>query len=232
MLFPSMINRPLLYQEVVNALYQIIDERQILPGAQFPTERELMHTLGVSRNVLREAFHILEQRGIVHSHQGKGRFLRSLPQSKLISAKYQLSKSLERHSLLEAYEVRQVLEVKAMELIVRNASQQDLAEIENAYWQMLKSFEDTGTTIGEFELHRLYAAKTGSLFMEQTLWLTLSTILGMMHTTSHDILDMHIVESEAQDHRNIIDALVARDAAAAKTIMYNHIQKTINILQD
>ena len=34
----SRINRPLLYQEVVNALYQIIDEQKLQPGAQFPSE--------------------------------------------------------------------------------------------------------------------------------------------------------------------------------------------------
>ena len=54
--------RPLLYQEVVNALYQIIDTSNLKPGDQMPAERELMERLGVSRNVLREAFHILEQR--------------------------------------------------------------------------------------------------------------------------------------------------------------------------
>lgn len=63
--------RPLLYQEVVNALYQIIDTSNLKPGDQMPAERELMEQLGVSRNVLREAFHILEQRGIITSQQGK-----------------------------------------------------------------------------------------------------------------------------------------------------------------
>ena len=57
--------RPLLYQEVVNALYQIIDTSNLKPGDQMPAERELMEQLGVSRNVLREAFHILEQRVMV-----------------------------------------------------------------------------------------------------------------------------------------------------------------------
>ena len=59
--------RPLLYQEVVNALYRIIDDNTLHPGDQMPAERELMEQLGVSRNVLREAFHILEQRGIITS---------------------------------------------------------------------------------------------------------------------------------------------------------------------
>ena len=80
--FSSRINRPLLYQEVVNALYRIIDEQEVQPGEQFPSERELIEQLGVSRNVLREAFHILEQRGIIIAKQGRGRFLRSFPNNK------------------------------------------------------------------------------------------------------------------------------------------------------
>lgn len=39
--------RPLLYQEVVNALYQIIDTSNLKPGDQMPAERELMEQLGV-----------------------------------------------------------------------------------------------------------------------------------------------------------------------------------------
>ena len=120
--FSSRLNRPLLYQEVVSALYQIIDEQKIQPGAQLPSERELIERLGVSRNVLREAFHVMEQRGIIISQQGRGRFLRSLPRNNVQQDKYlQMSKNLERYSLREAYEVRQVLEEKAMELIIRNA---------------------------------------------------------------------------------------------------------------
>ena len=118
--------RPLLYQEVVNALYQIIDTSNLKPGDQMPAERELMEQLGVSRNVLREAFHILEQRGIITSQQGKGRFLREIPISQLGEDKQEeMSKNLERYSLYEAYEVRQVLETKAMDLIVRNATDSD-----------------------------------------------------------------------------------------------------------
>lgn len=224
-------NRPLLYQEVVNALYQIIDNSSLKPGDQMPAERELMEQLGVSRNVLREAFHILEQRGIISSKQGKGRFLRELPIKGQEQFKQGLmSKNLERYSLYEAYEVRQVLEVKAMELIVRNASDSDLDEIENAYQKMLKYFEETNTTTGEFELHQIYAKKTGSIFMEQTLNIVLTAILEMMHTTSHSFMDMHQAEEEKRDHRRIIDALRARNSALAQKEMYDHIQHTLDIL--
>lgn len=223
--------RPLLYQDVVNALYRMIDNSCLKPGDQLPAERELMEQLGVSRNVLREAFHILEQRGIITSRQGKGRFLRELPMSGQEQDKREhMSRNLERYSLYEAYEVRQVLEAKAMELIVRNATDKDLDEIETAYQTMLKRFEETNTTTGELELHQVYAKKTGSVFMEQTLTIVLATILEMMHTTSHSLMDMHQAEEEKRDHRRIIDALRARDDQAAQKEMFNHIQHTLDIL--
>lgn len=227
----SRITRPLLYQEVVNALYQIIDEHQIKPGAQLPSERELIEQLGVSRNVLREAFHVLELRGVIVSHQGKGRFLRALPHNLGTDERYtQISKNLERYSLLEAYEVRQALEVKAVELIIRNATEEDLEELEEAYWKMVEKFQHTGLTVGEFDLHRLYAKKTGSLFMEQTLGIVLSAILDMMHTTFHDIMTTHETEKEARQHREILDAIHARDIERAKQAMYAHVQETIDLL--
>lgn len=230
--FSSRINRPLLYQEVVSALYQIIDEQKIQPGEQFPSERELIERLAVSRNVLREAFHVMEQRGVIISQQGRGRFLRSLPQNDLQQDKYfQMSKNLERYSLREAYEVRQVLEEKAMELIIRNATDEDLQEIESLYSRMVQKFHEAGTTVGEFDIHRLYAKKTASMFMEQTLDIVLSTILEMMHTTSHDVLDMHQTELEAKEHRRIINALKRRDIPSAKQAMFDHIQSTINYLK-
>jgi len=96
---------------------------------------------------------------------------------------------------------------------------------------MLLRFAETNTTTGEFELHQLYAKKTGSVFMEQTLNIVLSTILEMMHTTSHNVMDMHQVEEEKADHRRIIDALHKRDSSAAQQAMYDHIQHTLDILQ-
>ena len=161
-------SRTLLYEEVVNDLYALIDKSQMKPGEKLPPERELTEKLGISRNVLREAFHVLESRGIINSYQGKGRFLRKVPQEEGIETKYDsLSKNLERCSMMEAYDVRQVLVVKAVELIIRNATEADIDEMAAACEEMAENFRESGRTVGEFELHRLYAKKTGSLFMEQ-----------------------------------------------------------------
>lgn len=225
-------SRTLLYEDVVNDLYTLIDDSHLQPGDKLPPERELTEKLGISRNVLREAFHVLESRGIINSHQGKGRFLRAAPQSGDVKAKYEsLSKNLERCSMLEAYEVRQVLEVKAVELIVRNATEADISDLEKACFDLEKIFTETGRTVGEFELHRLYAKKTRSLFMEQTLEIVLSSILDMMHSRFHDVLDIHNPKQEIDSHKKIIAAIRAQNIEKAKELMFQHIQDTMDMLQ-
>ena len=47
-------SRTLLYEDVVNDLYTLIDDSHLQPGDKLPPERELTEKLGISRNVLRE----------------------------------------------------------------------------------------------------------------------------------------------------------------------------------
>ncbi len=221
--------RTLLYEEVVKDLYQMIDDEHLKPGDKMPPERELMEQLDVSRNVLREAFRVLESRGVIVSHQGKGRFLRK--QSQLIGSTDSLSKNLERCSMIEAYEVRQPLEVRGVELIIRNASERDIEDLENAYRALEKRFQETGRTEGEFKLHKLYAAKTGSVFMTQTLEIVLNAIFDMMYGKFSDILEKVSGEEELESHRRIIQAIRDRDKERAGNLMYEHLQDSIDCLK-
>ena len=143
-----------------------------------------------------------------------------------------LSKNLERYSMLEAYEVRQVLEVKGVELIIRNASEEDIDDLEKAYKKVEHTYETTGTTTGEFELHKLYAEKTGSMFMTQTLDLVLNAILDMMYGQFYDVLEATSEKQELESHRQIIDAIRRRDTEAAQRLMHEHLQVTMDMLKE
>ena len=133
--------------------------------------------------------------------------------------------------MMEAYEVRQVLEVKAVELIIRNATEADIDEMAAACEEMAENFRESGRTVGEFELHRLYAKKTGSLFMEQTLEIVISSILAMMHGNFRDVLNIHNPEEEVKSHRQIIEAIRERNAEKGKELMFQHIQSTMDMLR-
>lgn len=225
-------NKTLLYEDVVNDLYELIDLSGLKPGDKLPTERELTDQLGISRNVLREAFHVLERRGVISSRQGKGRFLRVIPQESESADPYQsLTRGIETYSLRDAYEVRKVLEVKAVELVVQNADDKDLAELDVAFENMQLRFHDTGKTVGEFEMHRLYARKSGSMFLESILDIVMSSIYDMMHSRRVDILTSHDPEKELDAHRQILEAIRKRDAEGAMRCMASHLQDTIEMIK-
>ncbi|WP_459129848.1 FadR/GntR family transcriptional regulator [Guggenheimella bovis] len=224
-------NRPervLLYQEVVEDLYKIIDAQNIQPGEKLPSERELIEYLQVSRNVLREAFHVLEARGVVISRQGKGRFLREQPKE-IDNMRYDsLSKNLERYSMVEAYQVRQALEVHGIGLLIMNASDDDIVEIERAYKKLDAQFHATGKTQGEFELHRLYAEKTGNQFLTRTLEIVISAINEMMYGKFYDVLENYNFKDEMLSHKKIIEAIRERDVEKARKLMFEHLQIVVD----
>lgn len=61
-----------------DGLRGMIADEQLRPGDQLPTEPALAKRFGVSRSKVREALKLLEQDGLVHAVQGRGRFVSPL----------------------------------------------------------------------------------------------------------------------------------------------------------
>jgi DNA-binding FadR family transcriptional regulator len=60
------ISRPSrIYQGVANQIEQAVLEGRLKPGEKLPSERVLAESFDVSRRTLREAFRVLEQRGLI-----------------------------------------------------------------------------------------------------------------------------------------------------------------------
>ncbi len=57
---------------VAGKLASSILEKQVLPGAYLPAERDLIKDLGVSRSSLREALQVLSEAKLIEAHQGVG----------------------------------------------------------------------------------------------------------------------------------------------------------------
>src|SRR4051794_34990140 len=64
------------YERVVEQILELVESEGLDQGQALPTERELAERFGVSRNVLRQAFGVLEERGLLRSIRGSGRYLR------------------------------------------------------------------------------------------------------------------------------------------------------------
>ena len=220
------ITRPLLYQSVIQKLLEMVEQSEISPGDPFPPERELVLRWGISRNVLREAFHVLSERGIIHSIQGKGRFLRTLPDQEI--AQEGIIFAMERDSLTEIYEVRLCLELLALDRAVKTASDQEIEKLEKKFEEIKRLFIKTQKVVREFELHLGYAALSGNFMLEQMVNTTIKLISDFMNSSFTGVLEKHRVDDYIREHSLIIGYIKQRNAQKAKEAMEDHFNRTIS----
>ena len=67
------------YAQVADQLRVAIRAGRYPPGSQLPSYEALMRTFDVSITVIRSAVRELKAEGLVHTHQGKGAFVRDPP---------------------------------------------------------------------------------------------------------------------------------------------------------
>lgn len=65
-----------LYRQIAEHLRSAIYRRELPPGSQLPSERELIEKYGASRNTVRLALGLLANEGLTVSGQGRGHFVR------------------------------------------------------------------------------------------------------------------------------------------------------------
>lgn len=220
------------YEHIIEKIYQFIDEAQMKPGDAFPPERDLVKQWSVSRNMLREAVLILEDRGILVSRQGQGRFLRSLPAADDKSIEPIVSGEITRYSLIDMYEVRQALEMKSVALAAQKATERQIEELEALYREVSATLFRLGTTrfSGEERLHFKYLEIADSPYLSKVLSHQLSNLDLMFEKLEH-LIYLHRIEDYVRDHGNIIRAIKNHDPDEAQREMQRHVQTTIDILR-
>ncbi len=93
-------------------------------GRKLPSERELSEMLGISRPKLREALHVLEERGLVTTRHGEGTFVAALTGQAMLPALLAL---YGRHepAFFDYLEYRREQEIFAAGLAAERATQTD-----------------------------------------------------------------------------------------------------------
>lgn len=228
------IERPgKLYESAVKSLLEYIRSGRIAPGGQFPCERELQKATGISRNVLREAFHILESRGLVYSRQGKGRFLRSLPPSEKGDPipEHLLLLKLERASLLDIYEVRLVLEGACAEFAAVRSTEDDIRDLVQAYTHFASTLRCGEVKERDFHLHRRYASLSRNPMLERLVILNLDLIEQFSEPEFLKMITEHSAVAYQEEHGAIVDAIRSHDGERARIAMMRHLERTVQMLR-
>lgn len=199
-------------QAIVDRLVDFIVARQLSPGDQLPTEKDLMEQLSVGRSSLREAIRKLEALGIVQIRHGMGTFLKRAPGKTEVVVPLAIAD--ESESLLQALDIRRALESHAAMLAARTATPEQLDTIRRDLEEMERVHQAKGQALEEdlrFHL-AVYQASNNPLF-EQII----SPVRGpFMRFFSQPAGKEPFGKSSFHLHRELYEAIASRDPEGAR----------------
>jgi GntR family transcriptional repressor for pyruvate dehydrogenase complex len=215
-----------LSHSVVRQIEQLILRGILRPGERLPSERELSERFGVSRPSLREAVAELQERGLLATRAGAGIYVADVLGSAFSPALIQLIASHEE-AVFDYIAFRRDLESIAAERAALHGSDTDLKVVDTIFRKMEAAHRkrnpaDEAELDAEFHIAILEAShnvillhmmrsifdllKQGVFFNRQMMF---------RQRTTRDLLLDH--------HRKINDALQARDPAAARAAVEEHL---------
>ena len=218
------IPRRKLHQEVLDRLLVRIRAGEFPPGAQLPSERELMDAYGVGRPSIREALQQLERAGIIGiSHGERARVL--LPTAQGIvgqmaeSARYLLS--VDADALDHLKEARILLESGIARLAAQRADAAGIALLR----QRLDEHRAAGLDdflSRDIAFHRQIAVMSGNPVFPAAV----EAMLGWLGASYVTLLRAPGAERlTLAEHQRIHDAIAAGDGEAAARAMTDHLSR-------
>lgn len=201
------ITRGALHDQVAQRLRTLLVEDHIAPGAKL-NERELCEQLHVSRTPLREAIKALAAEGLVDL----------LPNRGAVAVK------LTPTDVEHAFELLAALEGLSGELAAARASAAEINEIQALHFEM-RACHARQDLSGYYRLNaRIHAAinqAAGNPVLAQTYRSLNARVQSLRFRTNQDAAKWL---RAVQEHDAMIDALSARDGAALRQVLVQHLQ--------
>ena len=211
----SLADSKLLHETVIDRLRDMIVQGELAPETKL-NERVLAEQLGISRTPLREAFKYLASEGLVDLLPNRGAAVAPLKPEKV----------------KEIFVVLGALEALAGELVCRNASDADIAEIRALHYQMVAHYA-RGELAQYFrcnqQIHMRIVECAGNATLAQ-VYRGLNAHAKRaryMANLSHERWDKAVKE-----HEEIIEALGKRDSARLQAMLRYHLANKLAMVME
>jgi DNA-binding GntR family transcriptional regulator len=199
-----------LARRAVHAIRDAIFAGEYVSGQRI-VEEDLAENLGVSRNVVREAFSQLEAQGLIQSDDYKGKSVAAL--------------SVEE--MTELIPLRIMMESLAATWAAQNISPAGVEALRNQaakFTAPLAAYASYAEI--DFDLHEMIWQYAGNRRMAQTLDRIAGPMIALQAKVYQPLLK-ELVQKEAEgregSHSRIVDAICAGDPMAARMAMQKHI---------
>ena len=216
-----------LYESVIEQIMNLIKNNKLKPGDKLPPEREMAEKLSISRNSLREAFRVLESKGLIKSKAGGGRYLREIRKNGYSNTENVIL-SLEKSSILELLEAREIFEGKIAEVAAQRATTEDIELIEKALDKTNKEEISNGKkTESDTEFHLAIARASRNFVFVNIMQLHLD-LLKETREKTWEIPGRR--EEQQEEHQSIFQAIKEHNGKKATEAMLKHLRNIREIV--
>jgi GntR family transcriptional repressor for pyruvate dehydrogenase complex len=198
--------------QIVKIIMEGIDKGTFEVGKRLPSQRELSTIFGVSRMVIREAIKVLEGKNILYSRQGSGIYVKQ----NVDTASSMNGENIPEYTYKEILELSRELWQNAMELIAKNASDDEIGALKEKGDSFYGKYSTTTTVQEKF----MYEASFGmDMCKAAHNHLLHRLMMELLDITSN--IDFLIIEKNTrykdilEIDQKIVAALIQRDATRA-----------------
>lgn len=187
-----------------------------------PTEPEIAAEYGVSRQVVREAARLLEDRGLVEIAPGRGMTIASLDADS-IARRYRSVLRRDRSGFEHLMQLRSITEIDLTALAATQRTDDDVEAMRDILDRAAHHLDDfTACLDADLEFHVAVARATAN-----------PLVLAFMQPINTALRDVYrepigylaTQESTLREHRAIADAIADRDESAARVAAAAHLDR-------
>lgn len=214
-----------LFHSVADQITHLINKGTFPPGTRLPGERELAERFSVSRVTVREAEIALQAIGRIEIKMGSGVYV--------CEKQPETSDALPEISAFELTEARSLFESEAAALAASKISDETLIKLEALVEQMATGRNLDETTDADQEFHLMIAEASNNRAVLHTikqLWRMRKELDGVRSV--YESVCSKDTNHRVDEHRQVLDALKARNPVAARQAMRQHFYRLIESMLD
>ncbi len=227
-----MVRRETLADQVADHIREVIDTQGLQPGDQIPTEIEITQTLGVSRGIVREAFHALSASGLINVSSGRRSTVGQL-QSGVLEKFFSHALITSQADIHNMMSLRQAIEFSAVRMAAANRSYSHLDRMKTALDAMEGSLDARPVfVVHDFEFHAAICEASGNILFKLLHEGLKDSILDTMRAGIQNRLTVEENRVVQVLHKEMFEAIEARDENRAEAALRRHFDSAITAIRE
>ncbi|SHN56734.1 FadR/GntR family transcriptional regulator [Desulfitobacterium chlororespirans] len=210
-----------LSEKVVSQIIQALNTGNLKPGDRLPPEREMCEMFSVSRTVIRDALKTLAGLGVVTVRHGTGTFINEATDEPGDISRLASLLQISRGTMEELFQVRGILESKAVFWCAQNATDEDIAELEDIVRSAEHPENEGKLALFDAEFHLKICEAAGNRVLVR-LMINVLDLLGEVREKVLMIPGRQRLS--VRDHQEILAAIRERNPDLACQRMLNHLK--------